>query len=81
VLESIPASSDGRTLAIERARSAARAGLPSVGVLQSSRYSSLHPGYYVVFSGIYSSNGQASGALAAANAKGFSAAYVRQITR
>jgi hypothetical protein len=50
-------------------------------VLQSSRYSSLHPGYYVVFSGIYSSNGQASGALAAANAKGFSAAYVRQITR
>jgi hypothetical protein len=81
VLESIPASTDGRTLAIARARSASRAGLPSVGVLQSSRYSSLHPGYYVVFSGIYSSRGQANGALTTANAKGFSAAYVRQITR
>jgi hypothetical protein len=35
----------------------------------------------VVFSGIYDSRGQADQALAAANAKGFSAAYVRQITR
>ncbi len=52
-----------------------------MGVLDSSRYSSLHPGYYVVFSGIYSSRGQANGALAGANAKGFGAAYVRQITR
>jgi hypothetical protein len=55
--------------------------LPQVGVLDSSRYSSLHPGYSVVFSGIYNSRGQADSALAAANAKGFSAAYVRQITR
>jgi hypothetical protein len=81
VLESIPASSDGRALALERARSASRAGLPQVGVLDSSRYSSLHPGYSVVFSGIYDSREEANRAQGAANAKGFSAAYVRQITR
>jgi hypothetical protein len=39
VLESIPASSTGRALALERARAASRAGLPQVGVLDSSRYS------------------------------------------
>jgi hypothetical protein len=81
VLESIPASGSGRALALDRARAASRAGLPQVGVLDSSRYSSLHPGYSVVFSGIYNSRGQADRALAAVNAKGFSAAYVRQITR
>jgi hypothetical protein len=81
VLESIPASSSGRALALERARAASKAGLPEVGVLDSSRYSSLHPGYSVVFSGIYDSRGQADRAQAAANAKGFGAAYVRQITR
>jgi hypothetical protein len=81
VLESIPTGSDGRALALERARSASRAGLPQVGVLDSSRYSSLHPGYSVVFSGIYDSREEADRAQAAANARGFSAAYVRQITR
>jgi hypothetical protein len=81
VLESVPASTAGRALALGRARAASRAGLPQVGVLDSSRYSSLHPGYAVVFSGIYDSRGRADQAQAAANAKGFSAAYVRQITR
>jgi hypothetical protein len=81
VLESVPASGNGRALALARARAASKAGLPQVGVLDSSRYSSLHPGYFVVFSGIYDSRGQADQAQAAANAKGFSAAYVRQITR
>lgn len=80
VLESLPASS-GRSLALERARAASRAGLPQVGVLDSSRYSSLHPGYYVVFSGIYSSRGQAESARAAAAEKGFRLAYSREITR
>ena len=81
VLESIPSGGGGRALALDRARAASRAGLPQVGVLDSSRYSSLHPGYYVVFSGIYASGGQANSAQAAAQAKGFGAAYVRQITR
>jgi hypothetical protein len=80
VLESIPAGSNGRALALDRARAASKAGLPQVGVLDSSLYSSLHPGYSVVFSGIYNSRGQADRALVAVNSKGFSAAYVRQIT-
>jgi len=80
VLESLPSSS-GRSLAFERARSASKAGLPRVGVIDSSRYSSLHPGYYVVFSGVYSTLGQAQAAQATAAAKGFRLAYARQITR
>jgi hypothetical protein len=80
VLESIPTSS-GRSLALSRARAASRAGLPQVGVLDSGRYSSLHPGYFVVFSGIYTSRGQAEAARAAAAEKGFQLAYSREITR
>jgi len=80
VLESLPTSS-GRSLALDRARAASRAGLPQVGVLDSSRYSSLHPGYYVVFSGVYGSLGQAQSAQATAAAKGFRLAYAREITR
>jgi hypothetical protein len=80
ILESIPTSS-GRSLAVARARAASRAGLPQVGVLDSGRYSSLHPGYFVVFSGIYSSQAQADAAQTAAAAKGFRLAYSRQITR
>jgi hypothetical protein len=80
VLQSIP-KSGGRSIAIVRARAAARAGLPEVGVLDSSRYASLHPGYYVVFSGIYASRAEAERGRAAASAKGFAAAYARQITR
>jgi hypothetical protein len=76
----LPANS-GRSLALERARAASRAGLPQVGVLDSSRYSSLHPGYYVVFSGVYGSLGQAQTAQASAAAKGFRLAYAREITR
>jgi hypothetical protein len=52
-----------------------------VGVLDSGRYSSLHPGYFVVFSGIYTSRGQAEAARATAAEKGFQLAYSREITR
>lgn len=79
VLVSIPTAA-GRSLAIARARAAARAGLPQVGILDSGKYSSLHPGYYVVFSGIYSTSAEATQAQAAAAAKGFGSAYMRQIT-
>lgn len=80
VLESLPVNS-GRSLALERARAASRAGLPEVGVLDSNGFSSLHPGYYVVFSGIYSSRSEADQGRLAAAAKGFRAAYSREITR
>ena len=60
---------------------AAHGGLADVGVLDSNQFSSLHPGYYVVFSGIYSSAGEAETALRTVHATGFASAYTRQITR
>lgn len=53
----------GRAAALVRARSARTKGLSQVGVLDSSRYASLHPGYWIVFSGVYSSEAEATSAL------------------
>ncbi len=53
----------GRAVALARARTARKRGLPQVGVLDSSRYASLHPGYWIVFSGVYSSEAEATSAL------------------
>jgi len=79
VLESIPRSA-GRRGALRTAKDALAGGLTEVGVLDSARYSSLHPGYYVVFSGVYSSNANASAHLSQALGAGFKSAYVRPIT-
>jgi hypothetical protein len=80
VLESVPTSA-GRAFAVARAKRGQAAGLSSVGVLDSSNYSSFHPGYYVVFSGIYGSPGDAAQAVATAHARGFRDAYQKQVTR
>jgi hypothetical protein len=80
VLESIPVSA-GRPLALERARAAKKTGLAAVGVLTSAQYASLHPGYFVVFSGIYPSPVQAANGLATARAHGFPDAYQIRVTR
>jgi hypothetical protein len=53
----------GREKADARARRARARGLAQVGVLDSSRYASLHPGYWVVFSGVYGSAAEATSAL------------------
>jgi len=74
VLESLPESA-GRAAAAARAREAERAGVPNVGILLSSQYSSLHSGYWVVFSGVYSTQAQAQSGLAAARSHGFPGAY------
>jgi hypothetical protein len=71
----------GREAALAAATRAAKARLPEVGILDSSRFASLHPGYYVVFSGIYSSQGRAITALRTARASGFSGAYPRAVSR
>jgi hypothetical protein len=81
VLESVPATQAGRKTSQARATRAAGDGLPDVGVLVSARYSTLHPGYYVIFSGIYDTRSQAESTLRAATSAGFSAAYVRQIAQ
>jgi hypothetical protein len=81
VLNSIPTSS-GRAFAQTQARAALRSGLRQVGILDSSVYSSLHPGYYVVFSGIYGSSADATtSGLSAARSHGYPRAYIRRITR
>ena len=59
VVVSVP-KIDGRDAAVARAEQALRRGLDRVGVLDSSRYASLHPGYWVVFAGIYPSQPEAA---------------------
>jgi hypothetical protein len=81
VLYSIPRTSDGRRNALTKARAALDVGLEQVGVLDSSRFSSLHPGYYVVFTGVYTALGAAQTGREAADAQGYPAAYVRPISR
>jgi len=80
VLESIPLAS-GRAFAASRARAARQAGLPRVGVLDSSDFPSLHPDYYVVFSGVYTSSSQAADAVATARSHGFPDAYQARVSR
>jgi hypothetical protein len=62
------------------ARRALRRGLRNVGVLVSTSYIGLHPGYFVVFTGVYSSVEEAQGQLPTVAAR-FPTAYARQITR
>lgn len=61
-LASLP-QTGGRRVAVARAADARRKGLAPVGILDSSRYASLHPGYWIVFAGIYSSEAEATSAL------------------
>lgn len=77
VLVSLPQSS-GRDAADTRAAEARRGGIPEVGVLNSSRFASLHPGYFVVFSGIFDSQAEATSALPRARSA-FPLAYQREI--
>jgi len=77
VLLSLP-QANGRAAAAEQAARARAGGLRQVGVLDSSRYASLHPGYYVVFQGVYDSEPEASSALQRARTV-FPSAYQREI--
>jgi hypothetical protein len=80
VLASIPARGTGLRDATARARAALARGLRDVGVLVSSRFASLHPGYYVVFAGVYDSLQDAQTAASRA-ASSFPNAYARAIAR
>ena len=53
----------GREPALAHARVARAKKLPQVGIIDSSRYASLHPGYWIVFSGVYASEAEATSAL------------------
>jgi hypothetical protein len=78
VLASIE-TSRGRAPAERRANDAIDYGLPEVGILNSSDYLTLNPGYYVVFTGIYDTLSEARDDLP--TARSFqSNAYVREVT-
>ena len=62
VLVSIP-KVDGRDKAVAVAQAARTRGLRRVGVLDSSRFASLQPGYWMTFSGRYQSEADATGSL------------------
>jgi hypothetical protein len=77
VLLSLP-QTNGRDAAAAQAKKARDGGLRRVGVLDSSRYASLHPGYYVVFQGVYADEAAAASALQRARSV-FPSAYQREI--
>jgi septal ring-binding cell division protein DamX len=79
VLASLPLGA-GAGAARAKAFAALRKGLRQVGVLVSSSYPSLQPGYYVVFSGVYPSLAEAQSSLERAKAS-FPGAYARPIAR
>ena len=79
VLKSVP-TSNGRSQAESAANKARTNGLSQVGILNSSDFSSLNPGYYVTFTGIYDTESQANAALPNARSKGFPTAYVREVS-
>ena len=79
VLASLPLA-QGADAARKKAFFALRKGLRQVGVLVSSSYPSLQPGYYVIFSGVYPSLEEAQSSLDTAKAS-FPGAYARPIAR
>jgi hypothetical protein len=79
VLDSLPSPS-GRAAATAEAKRARQSGMKKIGVLDSSQFSSLHPGYLVVFAGIYGSQAEAQSAIIDAHRHGFGGAYPRRIT-
>ncbi len=78
VLKSTPVS-EGRGPAESAAQQAINRGLPEVGILSSSNYSTLNPGFYVTFTGVYDSQSEAENALPRARSSGFPTAYVREV--
>ena len=80
VVPALVALAVGANAARAKAFSALRKGLRQVGVLVSSSYPSLQPGYYVVFSGVYASLAEAQSSLDRAKAV-FPGAYARPIAR
>lgn len=80
VIASIPARGTGRADAESKAKLALSRSLRKVGVLVSDRFASLHPGYYVVFSGVYDSLEEAQTAVGRVVSR-FPNAYAREIAR
>ena len=78
VLDSVP-TTNGRAGALGEAKQASRLGLPQVGVIDSAQFSSLHPGYFVVFTGIYATEAAAQSHIIDAHRRGYREPYPRRI--
>jgi hypothetical protein len=63
-----------------KAREAISRGIDA-GVLHSNNYSSLNPGYWVVFAGQYSSANEARSHIDDYASKGFAGGYPRQVKK
>lgn len=70
------AEADARVIADE----AAAAGVLQTGVLDSSAYPSLNPGYWAVYSGPYDTEDEAEQAAANIRTQGYPEAYAREVT-
>jgi hypothetical protein len=79
VLASLP-TANGRQFALAQARAAEHSGLQAVGIIDSSKFASLHPGYYILFTGVYTSFDDANTAATTAQSHGYRRAYPRRIT-
>ena len=79
VLDSVPGL-NGRAPALAEARQALHVGMKQVGVLDSAGFSSLHPGYFVVFAGIYDTEAEAQSHVIDAHRHGYRGPYPRRIT-
>jgi hypothetical protein len=79
VLASIE-TSKGRAAAEQKANQAIANGLTNVGILNSSDFLTLNPGYYVVFMGVYDTVAAAQSGLPTARSRGFPLAYVREVS-
>jgi hypothetical protein len=80
VIASIPARGTGLADATAKAKEALARGVAGAGVLDSGKFASLHPGYYVVFAGVYASLDRAQNAARSIASK-YPNAYARQVTR
>jgi hypothetical protein len=79
VLDSVP-TANGRAPAAAEARQALHVGMKQVGVLDSGQFSSLHPGYFVVFAGIYETEAEAQSHVINAHRHGYRGPYPRPIS-
>ncbi len=79
MLDSVPGL-NGRAAALAEATQALHVGMKQVGVLDSAGFSSLHPGYFVVFAGIYDTEAEAQSHVIDAHRHGYRGPYPRRIT-
>jgi hypothetical protein len=78
MVASIPVS-DGRAAARAAAATARSHGVPSVKIVESSRYPTLRTGFYAVYSGPYPTLGELLPALEQVRGDGYASAYTRRL--